>query len=152
MNINDFLKKSIRLLVENNISKDIIRSSSNASRIRSMLLEKLECDEEIFSEIFLVYVDDSNQLKAVIDRANLKKFIDKIINLDKEKGQAKDLNLEIDYPPKYILEKNTATIEDALKIFKSGLTDIIIVVEDGQYCGKIRKSELRKIFNIYFEK
>ena len=146
MKIDELIKKPIEVIVENNISEDMIFPGTSKTEFLDRILNKLSNDLESF---LFVYVNDNKErrVRAVITAENLTRLID-ILGANSNSKIVEELNLEVDFAPRFEVEVSEP-ISTILNIFNTETTDLVIVKSrDGQYLGKVRKTKLREWFTI----
>lgn len=139
MTLEELLKKPVEIVIENNISEDVVKPADTIHQLSDKVVRLLSSDDT--SGFLLVYTDNVENnypVKAIITYRDLEKFLPLITNASNVTSSLDTLNLERDFPVKYTLKK-TDIIEKAFELFKSDLTDIIIVLDEHEkYIGKIK--------------
>jgi predicted transcriptional regulator len=146
MKIEELVKKQIEVVIENNISDDLIYPSTSVNEVLKRIIGKLTPESKAEDFLF-VYAELDKTIKGV---ATFKE-IDQFINLftDATTGQLmSELKIENKFSVKFSVTPNDS-IEDALDIFNKQNVDIIIVrSQDNKYLGKIKRTKLKEWFNI----
>ena len=144
MKIEELIKKPIEIVVENNISEDMIFPHTTKFEFVNRILEKFSGNMENF---LFVYVNDPKEkrVRALITLENLSKLTEII---GSEFKKIEDLKLEDSFPPRFEVAVSEP-ISNIISIFNKEKTDIVIVESvEGKYLGKVRKNKLKEWFNI----
>lgn len=143
MTLNGLLKKPVEIIVENDISKDVIKPADKILTLLQKITAALASDkpELDFLFIYTADVDDNYPVNGVITYGEVDKLLDTIqAAVDAKKETIGELELESKFPLKYFVKKSDP-IERVYGMFQTGLTDTVIVLDDNQnYCGKIRRT------------
>lgn len=146
MKIDELIKKPIEVVIENNISDDMIFPESTVTEIIKITRSKLK--DNVF---LLIYVDskEEKQVKSIITASNLIDFVNLIVAPD-TKDTAGELELEKHFPfNNNFIVKNDDKIQSVLNIFDREKTDVVVVIsEKNSYLGKITRSKLKEWFDI----
>ena len=149
MTINELIKKPVEIVVENNITEDIVSSDSVASK----LLEKAK-DVKDALDFLVVYTDKDKKIKAVITSREISKLIDILSEKKKKLDDIKiqELDLERLFPARFVVNKEKATVGNVLDILRTDLTDTVVVQDNSEvYVGKVKRNQLRKRMQILLE-
>lgn len=146
--IHEILKKPIKLVLENNIHEDVVFPDTTIAELVNKIHAKVtDPDLEVYLSALFVYTDKSADNKyvpkAMITSREAIKFAELVTeHLDSGKHASEPisvLNLETHFPIKFQLS-DSDEIEEATRIFKSGLTDVIIIVNStSEYIGKLKR-------------
>jgi Mg/Co/Ni transporter MgtE len=147
MKLKELLEKPSKIVVENNISEDMVFSSETTESFIDRIVERLN---DTVSENFLyVYVTDEKELRAVITSSDIRKLVE--ILRKPESKNVHDLNLDQEFPVKYVV-KSTDPIQVIIDLFKKEPTDIVVITnEENQYLGKVKRSKLNEWFKIMLD-
>ncbi len=138
MTLNEILKKPIEIVVENNISEDVVKPSLTITDFVVKLSKTLEKPSTDFLIIYTDEVDENYPVRAAITGKEIPDIIDLISSVSMS-SLVRDLCLESKFPLKYSLSIEDP-IEKAFSLFQSGVTDTIVILKkDGTYAGKVRK-------------
>lgn len=147
MKLNELLKKPVKIIIENNISEDMIFDDETVSKFIDKIIKKL--DDTNNENFLFVYVDKEQKLQAVITSSNLEKLANTIRN--KEAKTVSDLKLHEEFPIQFKVSSSDL-IQNVLDIFKREPTDVVIVTsEENQYLGKVKRSKLNEWFKIMLD-
>ena len=144
MKIDELTKKPIAVIVENNISDDMVFPDTTIAELITMVRAKLH--DEVF---LLVYVDskENKQIISVITSSDLEKLIGLIVDSGEVKITS-ELNFGAEFPLKFSVEISEP-IQIVLDMFEKENTDVIVVKSnEGKYQGKIKRNKLKEWFNI----
>ncbi len=144
MKIEELIKKPISIVVENNISDDMIFPSETISSLIKKITSKLNAEYFLF-----VYVDsnEDRKIKAVINLSDVQKLVE-IISENSGMRRISDLKLEDSFSSVFTINISQ-TIQDLLNVFKQEKTDIIVVKSpENRYMGKVRRNKLLEWFGI----
>jgi len=142
MNLKELLKKPVEIITENNILDDIVLPDQPISKLVEMIKVKSSKSEEFL----IVCTNEEYVVNAVITSKEVINLLNRIVDVsDLKSSRIRALTLENTFPPKFIVHKGTATVEQVLSIMNSGITDVVIVIDEQQkYAGKIRRSRLKE--------
>jgi hypothetical protein len=138
MTIGELLKKPTKIILENNISNDVIKPNDSITRVIDMILKISEPGPE-FLVVYTDEVDSDYPVKAVVTNREISSFVEEILS-NKVSTTIKDLKLESKFPLKYFVYEDDL-IEKVFKLFQADLTDVVVVLnKDDKYIGKVRRS------------
>ena len=142
MSAIDFTDKPVKLIMENNIVSDIVYEGDLVKNNLKIILDKLDSTRKDPRDFFIVILErNTNKLKGIISADELIKMT-----------RAYEKNNTIKFDPfcvKPLTVLYSESIENMVKLFESKKTiDIILVInEEGQYMGKIKRTSLNKKIN-----
>jgi len=145
MKINELIKKPIQVIVENNISEDMIFPDT----LKREVIDKITLKLQNIQNFLLVYVNnkEGKLIKAVITSSELSALIT-LINQNMGSETIEDLQLETSFPMKYDVEVSEP-IDTALTMFANQKTDVVVVrSSDNEYLGKVTRTKLKDWFKI----
>lgn len=144
MILSELLKKPVEIFTENNISEDILLPNQMVSDLVKKILDLEKDKHPDFLTVCADQVEKAFIPNAVITNRELKELTDYLIEFGKTNDYTntpmRNLRLENKFPPKFKLNKED-TAEQAYNIFKSDMTDIVIVLDKGKYIGKLRRNQ-----------
>jgi hypothetical protein len=152
MELNEVLKKQLKLVMENDILSDIVLIDNKEIVSQLLQIIKLQVEKGNLQDFLIVFLDNNNFPKAVVsydDAQLLVTIFQKIVEEGKENKKIIGSNLKAEILKKFgKFEKLNYDAPIGLAIEK--LRDypdeevLIIVNEVGRYIGKIRRKNFTK--------
>ncbi|MBI4086441.1 hypothetical protein HY416_00450 [Candidatus Kaiserbacteria bacterium] len=140
MTINELLKKPIEIMLENNVSDDIVQPSDVVSKLLERVARFSDQSALDFLIVYADKVDGNYSAKAVITHKELSALLDLVQAPNNAEKTVQELDLEAKFPLRYWLHKNDP-IEKAYNLFKADLTDTIIILDEKEiYVGKVKRN------------
>ena len=146
MTLQELLKRPVRLVITNDVHKDVV---DVASPIYTLINKAVELIQGANSLNFLIVVTSGPTLKteAVITNRESSQLVDFLISEVAKPDSTtatpvSGLNLGTVLPPKFVVNRDTDTIQKAYDLLQSNVTDIVVAVDnEGNYVGKIKRNE-----------
>ncbi|MFA7315520.1 MAG: hypothetical protein WC059_01805 [Candidatus Paceibacterota bacterium] len=146
MKLTELSKKPVKIVIENNISLDMIFPNDKRASLIEKIINKLG-DDAGSENFLLVYVNEEHEIQAVMTSNDVTKLIE-VLSSNPAITKVSELNLEKEFPVKFKINSSDL-IENLLDMFTREQTDIIIVVdEENKYLGKVKRSGLYEWFKI----